>query len=305
MWCEEELREIEPELPARRTGARSLAASLRRSLSDRNLTRTRTAVHPHEVTRGASVIYGPAEGSHGNFIDASYRRICANPEWRQRLEKVHTSKRMARATGPDEVVRSWRELDAATSSDALLMNIFCYPRVLATPRLPALLGLPTGLVPEFGHHPRVELERKLIDRTEIDLRLGNVLIEAKLTEADFQFAPLRLLERYPGFAAVFDVDALESSRRGVCSYQLIRGVLAAHADGSRFCVLSDARRPDLIEAWFAVMRAVRSYQMQSRLRLLTWQEVAGTLPLPLRRFLSDKYGIDSGDTITQCRHDPD
>jgi hypothetical protein len=132
------------------------------------------------------------------------------------------------------------------------------------------------------------------DRTEIDMRLGNLLVEAKLTEADFQFAPLRLIERYPLFDEIFDRDLLDITPRGLRSYQLIRGALAAHLEEARFCVMLDARRPDLIEAWYAVIRAVRSYQMQSRLRLLTWQEIAQTVPAPLAKFLSNKYGIEVG-----------
>jgi hypothetical protein len=288
MWSEEELRDIEPEPPAR-TGAKSLAGGLRHSLSARALARIITARIPHELTR-SSVIYTPDTQTHGNFIDASYRRICANPAWAERLAKAHTAKRQARPTGPDETIRPWRELDSATSSDALLMNIFCYPRVL-TPRLCALLGVPPGAEPEFGYHPQIELHRKLKDRTEIDMRLGTLLVEAKLTEIDFQVAPLRLLERYPGFATVFDRELLEVTPRGARSYQLLRGVLAAHTSDAKFCVLCDARRPDLIEAWYAVMRAVRSYQLQARLRLLTWQELARALPPTLQSFLHQKYGI--------------
>ncbi len=231
-----------------------------------------------------------AQASHGNFIDASYRRILAHPAWKLRLEKAHTAKRQARPTGPDEQVRSWRELDTATSSDALLMNIFCYPRVL-TPRLCALLGVASGNQPEFGYRPRIELARGLTDRTEIDMRLGPLLVEAKLTESDFQVAPLRLLERYPNFATTFDRDLLEVTSRGVRSYQLLRGVLAAQAEDANFCVLCDARRPDLIEAWYAIMRAVGSFDLQARLRLLTWQELAAVLPQPLADFLDAKYGI--------------
>ena len=292
MWSEEELRDIEPELPARRTGAKSMAGSLRSDVAARNLARTILNRVPHELTRGATpgVIYAPAAASHGNFIDASYRRICANPVWAARLAKPHTAKRQARRSGPDETIRAWCELDTATSSDALLMNIFCYPRVLAPP-LCALLGVEPTAEPEFGYHPRIELERKLKDRTEIDMRLGTLLVEAKLTESDFQCASMRLLERYPAFDNVFDRELLEVTRRGVHSYQLIRGVMAAHAEDARFCVLSDARRPDLAEAWYAVMRAVRSYRMQARLRLLTWQEIAAALPRALQIFLDTKYGI--------------
>jgi len=219
-------------------------------------------------------------------MDAAYRRILAHPDWARRLTKTHTAKRQARPAGPDEEIRDWCELDAATSSDALLMNIFCYPRVLAMKPLPALLGIPPGLEPEFGYRPSIPLKsgrrgRPLQDRTEIDMRLGPLLVEAKLTEKDFQSAPLHLVERYPRFDEVFEREALEVTPRGIRCYQLIRGVLIADAlPASTFCVLLDSRRPDLMEDWCGVIRAVRSFELQARLRILTWQEVAATLPAP-------------------------
>ena len=45
---------------------------------------------------------------------------------------------------------------------------------------------------------------------------------------------------------------------GYAGYQLIRNVLAAYAQGCSFCVIHDQRRPDLREAWFEVMAAVKS-----------------------------------------------
>ena len=290
MWDEGEMREVEVEAPVQRTGARGLAGRLRAEVSGRGLVRARAGVD--EVTRGAvpSVVYAPGTGSHGNFIDASYRRIVANPEWARRLTKAHTAKRQARALGVAEEVRAWRELDCATSSDALLMNVFCYPRVW-TVGLRALLGVSDEGATEFGYKPRTPLKRGLEDCTEVDMRVGDLLVEAKLTEGDFQFGAMRLVERYRDFEEVFEREALEVTGRGVRSYQLIRGVLAAHALGSRFCVLCDARRPDLVEAWYGVMRAVRSFELQGRLRMVTWQEVAGCVPVGLQRFLGEKYGI--------------
>jgi hypothetical protein len=75
------------------------------------------------------------------------------------------------------------------------------------------------------------------------------------------------------------------------SYQLIRGVLAAHTTGGSFCVFCDARRPDLIENWYSVMSAVRSCALRCRLQWLTWQERTAALPKSLRNFLAMKYGI--------------
>ena len=80
------------------------------------------------------------------------------------------------------------ELDTCTSSDALLMNIFCYPGLSRDCRVPALLGTDPGASLCFGYKARVPLVDGRFDRTEVDLRLGNVLVEAKLTEGDFQSA---------------------------------------------------------------------------------------------------------------------
>jgi hypothetical protein len=86
---------------------------------------------------------------------------------------------------------------------------------------------------------------------------------------------------------------LPKSGNKYASYQLIRNVLAAHALGLSFCVLLDARRPDLIEAWYAVMRCVRRAELRTRCQVLTWQELSETLPLTLQGFLRNKYGIES------------
>jgi hypothetical protein len=100
-----------------------------------------------------------------------------------------------------------------------------------------------------------------------------------------------MVERYRDLMDVFDSGELMMSGDVVRGYQLIRGVLAAHATGGSFYVLCDARRPDLIENWYAVMRAVRSCVLRCRLQLLTWQELTAVLPRSLQRFLAAKYGI--------------
>jgi len=283
VWSEEEMRYLDPPQRLRRG---NLANPLRRVLAHQ------PAERPHEQTR-SSVIYAPDGAQHGNFIDASYRRILADPAWSRRLLKAHTAKRQARPQGPEEERRSWHELDAATSSDALLMNIFCYPRVLAVGSLARLLGVEPNCVPEFGFKPRVLLQSGLRDRTEIDLRLGTLLIEAKLTESGFQTAPVRLLERYGNCYEVFDREALEIEQGQLAQYQLLRGVLAANALDGEFCLIVDARRKDLIECWAATLRAVRSYELRTRLKLVTWQEIAAVVPRALRLYLGAKYDLQS------------
>jgi hypothetical protein len=182
-------------------------------------------------------------------------------------------------------------LDSCNSSDALLMSIFCHPDVVDQPAVRALLGIESKTVPEFGFKPRTPLHNGKHDNTEIDMKIGELLVEAKLTESDFQFAGLGLISRYRDLEAVFDVSELPTRNGKYCVYQLIRGALAAYAAGCSFCVLCDARRPDLVESWYRIMRAVGPFELRCRLKLLTWQELAFVLPADLRQFLSAKYGI--------------
>jgi hypothetical protein len=353
------------------------ASLLRRDLNARAHHLARTQSLLHDISPGSksendpAVIFGHDEqGKHGNFHPDSYANICANPAWLRRLTKPHTASRRSRPRKDWQ----WRELDTAASSDALLMNIFCHPAVFngqtLAPAVANRLGVDPATTPCFGLAPGVPLKtlrktRKpgsastgetLTDRTEIDLQLDNLFLEAKLTESSFQTAPLRLIERYRDLETVFDLDRLprktlaspathppvedysqledehrieavdvvilsaaknpcispkpprtlietaaaiatqatrntSSDRTLIQGYQLIRNVLAAYAAGASFCVLSDARRHDLIETWYSILSAVHSPTFATRLKLLTWQELSTTLPQDLQLFLEAKYGI--------------
>jgi hypothetical protein len=237
----------------------------------------------------AVVVYQPTDDHrhHGNFINASYQAILKRPEWRRRLQKVHSH-------GNQSLPKSewvWRELDSSMSSDALLMNIFCYPGLTKRREVSLLLGTETEEIPQFGFMPRVPLVTGAVDRTEVDMKLGDVLFEAKLTEGDFQIQDARIVHQYRDLREVFECRKLP--RRGKCyvSYQLLRNVLAAHALSLSFCVLLDARRRDLLEQWYRVMRCIRSATLRTRCKVLTWQELAACLPSAPRKFLSVKYGI--------------
>jgi hypothetical protein len=263
------------------------ASALRRELSYRNS--LRAPLHAHECSFGSvpSYLYREDGNKHGNFHPASYQAIQARPDWRQRLDKSYTASKFI----PRRWDRTRSELDCANSSDALLMNIFCYPKVLQRSQLCVTLGVERNLSPSFGFKPSVPVSNGKTDRTEIDMSLGSLLIEAKLTESGFQKAPLTRIEGYRDFRQVFDVDQLPVSGHSILSYQLVRGVLAAHHLARSFVVLCDARRADLVEDWFRVMRAVEGCDLRSRLALLTWQELATALPRPLQEFLDAKYGI--------------
>jgi hypothetical protein len=229
------------------------------------------------------------EHRHGNFIPASYKAIVKNPNWRHRLRKVHSQGR--KSLPRSEYGRTWRELDACTSSDALLMNVFCHPRVLKDEPIRSVLNIDRRAVPEFGFLARVPLANGKFDRTEVDMRLDQLLIEAKLTESDFQRTPKAHMHSYRDFRGVFSHEELPQDTKYYFSYQLIRNVLAARAADCSFCVLADARRPDLIEAWYAVMKCVQLVELRARCKVLAWQELAKVLPNSLQEFLEAKYGI--------------
>lgn len=263
--------------------------SLRTELSVRGMRWAARQSFRYERTDGAvpGIVFARTETGHGNFHREAFAAISATPAWARRLTKVHTASRRVRARADWR----WMELDCAVSSDALLMNVFCFPGVTDSPAVRALLGINKGVVPEFGVKPRTPLARGKHDNTEVDMRLGSLLVEAKLTESDFQTAKPSLVERYRDFDQVFDRDELPLGEGRVLGYQLIRGTLAAHASGGEFCVLSDARRPDMLEMWYRVIRAVRLFDLRCRLKLLTWQELATAVPHDLAEFLREKYGI--------------
>ena len=318
-------------------GAGWYAGELRRELMARNRLWARAHAHVESYGNPPVIVYAPQEaGTHGNFFAASYAAIAAQPRWMRRFDKIHAQ---GRSLPKAESGRRWRELDSSMSSDALLMNLFCAPGVAESPLLRSVLGVDAHAVPEFGWKARVPLANGRFDRTEVDMRWGNLLVEAKLTESDFQTRAASIVEAYRDFDAVFDRDRLpriahRTTRRRAAvefaeeftqeweeaapddeaarafqqelvdrareaepfqpaytGYQLIRNVLAAYVADSSFCLLHDERRPDLREAWFAVMAAVKSADLRTRCHVMTWQELAALVPEPLHQFLDLKYGI--------------
>jgi hypothetical protein len=271
----------------------NLASSLRRDLAERAQKYALSNALPHSLSYGEapSVCFSPYEQDlrHGNFLEASFRAIQSNPDWRRRLEKVHT---LGRRSLPVTERGRWMELDTCASSDALLMNIFCYPGIARSQKVLSLLRIQPDSIPIFGHRAQVPLTNGRSDRTEVDLRWGSLLVEAKLTETDFQTATKNILLGYRDFRDVFDEERLPQTEDRYLSSQLLRNVLAAYALQCSFCALIDARRSDLTEAWYAVMRCVKPVELRTELRILTWQELAEVAPPNLRVYLDAKYGIE-------------
>jgi hypothetical protein len=323
------------------------ANQLRLELAARNRKYALGREHVESYGSAPVIVYAPEGDRHGNFFDVAYAEIKARPEWMRRFNKVHAQ--ASRSLPKAE--RRWRELDSSTSSDALLMNVFCTPGVLSSSALRHALGVDDDAIPVFGWKARVPLINGHLDRTEVDLRLGSLLIEAKLTEGDFQTFEAAAAEQYRDLDTVFDrthlprvelpskrrkepaefpenysqefesfviepdrnphellpeiaaqlthsnpltTDRSESVESSYASSQLIRNVLAAYAEQCSFCVIHDQRRPDLREDWFQIMAAVKSAELRTRLKVLTWQELAAFLPEDLQAFLDCKYGIVAG-----------
>lgn len=233
--------------------------------------------------------------SHGNFLNASYDVICGNPEWERRLHKRHPRSDAL----PKERREEAMELDSCTSSDALLMNVFCYPGLFLHAPFVQLMGLPKMAEPSlvFGFKARVPLHCSSTDATEVDLKVEDLLIEAKLTEAGFTKKPASAVERYRDFGSVFEPASLCTEGGDYLNYQLIRNVLAAYHRCTRFRLICDARRDDLIGAACNVLSAVRAPDLRARCGIITWQEVAHCAPATLQAFLSDKYGIASSHSV--------
>jgi len=92
------------------------AGRLRRELSATNAAYVSRQHLPHVISDGDTpvVVYCQSDCGryHGNFISASYRAILKRPEWRRRLEKVHSQ-------GHHSLPKAdwvWRELDSSMSS---------------------------------------------------------------------------------------------------------------------------------------------------------------------------------------------
>jgi hypothetical protein len=247
---------------------------------------------PHYASRGGTVLFTPTDSAHGSFQEQSFAAITKDADWGLRLVKPHTQRHAL----PVEHQATARELDSCNSSDALLMNLFCFPGFSEHSEVAALFGYEPGARPTFGVDGRVPLLMKGLsdsatDATELDMQIGDVIVESKLTEADFVTKPKGSVERYRDFRVVFEIAALPQSADMYHGYQLIRNVLCAAEHRRTFALCCDARRPDLVRAWWQVILAVRDPGVRTSCRLVLWQELAVLAPYPLRKFLSLKYGL--------------
>ena len=185
------------------------ASALRKELSETAKCFATAKGLTHYESRGGTVLFpgDAATSRHGNFNDDGYAAILANAKWAERLKKPHSQRRALPPDRRDDA----KELDSSNSSDALLMNCFCYPGAAERILEECLPSIPTEQV-EFGVAGKVPLRDGSFDRTELDMRAGEVIFESKLTEADFTSKRRKVVEAYRDLLDVFDAGVLPPIR---------------------------------------------------------------------------------------------
>lgn len=226
------------------------------------------------VERSTAFIYADVAM---NFNQNSYAAILKKPEWKARLEKKHTS-----------FNDGTLEMQSSNSSDALLMNIFCHPRFPSWTGAMRLLGIKDATDIRFGWNPYFVNEDPAF-RTEIDLKIGQGIFEAKLTESGFTEKALADVELYEGFAETFEAKGLLNSEGYIDNYQLVRNILTAKKYDMAFTLLVDQERTDLIRCLFETTKCIMDIKIRQKVRFVTWQEIAAASGAELKDFLLQKY----------------
>lgn len=213
-----------------------------------------------------------------NFEPESFERIYNNKEWYERTQKKHPN------------VKDAFEMQSSNSSDALLMSIFCHPRISKWKGVSNALGV-NVTNPIFGFKPYIPKTGGRFDSTEIDIALDEVFIEAKLTETDFTQKSAFIVEDYEGFLNVFHKNHLKLRGNKYENYQVIRNILAAIQYDKRHILLCDERRPDLARSYFETVNCIRDITIRKRFRVVFWQEIQRGCGVRLNEYLKIKYGI--------------
>ena len=236
----------------------------------------------HNITEftetDSAIIFNSSNiGYNANFLKPTFKEIETNEKWSKRLDKTHTY-----------FDDGTKELESSNSSDALLMNIFCHPSFQKWSGPSKYLNVKNE-EPTFGWNPEIEAHNH---PTEIDMKIGHTIFEAKLTEKDFTLKNKeKVLDIYPGIENLFELDDLEVDD-SIKHYQLLRNIYAAYKRKLNFMLLIDARRPDLIQYFIEVLKSIQDYELRKKCDLVTWQEVASTVGKDLKTFLKLKYAIN-------------
>ena len=80
--------------------------------------------------------------------------------------------------------------------------------------------------PIFGYKPGVLKDHNIKDATEIDMVIGDIFFEAKLTEINFTEKHVSEVVKYKNINTVFNFDLLPIKNNKIQGYQIIRNILA-------------------------------------------------------------------------------
>ncbi len=222
-----------------------------------------------------------------NFNKDSWSVIWNNTDYHYRTKKAHSS---------FDKTNPVYEMQSSNSSDALLMNIFCYPKINEWKGVKQLLKVNDLSQMKFGYEPGIALKDSNVDRTEVDLFIQDeetkIFCESKLTETDFVFEPLPKFERYTYFDTIFESKYLPVFNGETGNYQLVRNILAAYEFNAKFYLFIDARRPDLAKSFYQTIRCIKDIHLRQRCEIYYWQDIAAFCGIELQEFLKCKYGIN-------------
>lgn len=210
-----------------------------------------------------------------NFHPDSFENISKTEEYKKRLDKGH-----AQADG-------FKELQSSNSSDALLMNFFAHPKIQTWKSLRDLLSIDESDSIEFGWCPVIENEKRGF-ATVIDMKIGNTIFEAKLTESDFTQRDLDIVLEYSNVENIIDLKRL-TNNGFVSNYQLVRHLITADKYGFKFILLIDEARTDLIREFYKVKFEIKDSTLEERFNFITWQELASCVGRDLCVYITEKY----------------
>ena len=246
------------------------------------LAESKSKAKPNELSSikaQSAVIY---RGVEFNFNKPAYDFIKSpeNEKWEKRLKKPHSQ------------LKGIKEMQSSNSSDALLMNIFCYPQIKKWKGICDLFKLTEIKDIEFGINPKLLKNGKLEPTpTEIDLVLNDKIIcEAKLTESDFTNKSKESVEEYDKFEGGFNKHYLPQTQKEYSNYQLIRNILALE-HYSAFYLICDARRPDLVKSFYETVRCINDVSLRNRCNIIFWQDIAKSVGRDLRSYLKISYNL--------------
>jgi hypothetical protein len=209
-----------------------------------------------------------------NFYPETFANICDKIDYKKRLDKPHSK------------VPDFKEMQSSNSSDALLINFFTHPEIKEWKSLRDLISINQSDDIEFGWNP--EFDNEINHKTEIDMKIGNAICEAKLTEKNFTSKRLQIVLGYSNVENIIDLKVLTKNNI-VSNYQLIRNLLTAEKHGLKFNLLIDETRIDLIREFYKVKCAIKTSSLLDNFNFITWQEISNCVGLDLKNYITEKY----------------